>query len=234
MTQFHPAHVERGRVRGHLGRVPDEHELGLRVEEPTRSTTRRRPGRCACRARVTHLIGLASSCLAGRRPARRPRAGPRRVPAGEVVAPADLAELAAQPAHRVPPGTFVDAARTAPDRPRRGTPPPGPAIPPPARARLCRPPGSGLPDGGAPPFSTTSSASHSRMLAGAGVGGQRDDAVGELGDPEPLELAPHRDAGGRRLPRHPVGQQHPGARAVTVRARHPRPRPPGATAPATR
>ena len=48
-----------------------------------------------------------------------------------------------------------------------------------------------------------------QLLAGAGVGRQRDQPVADLRDPEALELAPDRDPRGGRLPRHPVGQQHP-------------------------
>jgi hypothetical protein len=55
------------------------------------------------------------------------------------------------------------------------------------------------------------------LLAGTRVGGQRHQAVAELGHPETLEGPPHRDPRSGRLPRHPVDQQHPLARVVPAR-----------------
>jgi hypothetical protein len=49
----------------------------------------------------------------------------------------------------------------------------------------------------------------SACLAGAGIGGQRDQPVADLSDAESFEFAPDRRTGRRRHPRQPVCQQHP-------------------------
>ena len=204
--QLHATHVERCRVRGDVIGVIDEVELGVAIDEPADQPGAGRPVDVhPCTRRPSHRSTPSSStssrCTAacassrsagGKKSRRRIRSSSRRSRASvrrskpSPCAAASASERtarysAAMESAMRDASTTLFAGRSWPARPHHGL-------------------AAGLEDLVGEPL---------ELFLGAGVGRKRHEPVHELHDTEAAQLAPQRDAGCRRLPRQPVGEEHP-------------------------